>query len=280
MVEFFEQLSKVAVLVFVVTCMVTAGLGLSVHDIVAPLRRARLVAAALLANFVIAPCIAYALTELIPLDRSHAIGLLLLGSAAGAPFLPKLAELAHGDKAFAVGLMLLLMVGSVVFMPIALPLLVPGLSAEPWPILKPLLLTMLLPLSVGVFVKSRWTLRALPLQRVFGIVSNVSMLLAVLLLIGLNFQAMLGTFGTGAVAVGVAFVSLSLGAGYVLGGPHPTTRSVLGVGTGQRNIAAALLIATENFREDPGVTAMLLISTFAGVVVLVLAARRFAKPVR
>ncbi|MCE9567853.1 MAG: bile acid:sodium symporter, partial [Planctomycetes bacterium] len=212
-VEFFEQLSKVAVLVFVVTCMVAAGLGLSVHDIVAPLRRARLVAASLLANFVVAPGIAYALTELIPLDRSHAIGLLLLGGAAGAPFLPKLAELAHGDQAFAVGLMLLLMVGSVVFMPIALPLLVPGLSAEPWPILKPLLFTMLLPLSVGVFVKSRWVLRALVLRRAFKVVSNVSMLLAVLLLLGLIFRAMLGTFGSGAVAVGVVCISRSLGGG-------------------------------------------------------------------
>ena len=39
--------SKVAVLVFVVTCMVTAGLGLSVRDVVAPLRRTRLVLFAL-----------------------------------------------------------------------------------------------------------------------------------------------------------------------------------------------------------------------------------------
>jgi BASS family bile acid:Na+ symporter len=274
--EFLEVVANLAVLVFVVTCMVTAGLGLSMRDVVAPLRRARLVLLAVVANFVIAPALAYALTELVPLDRPHAIGLLLLGGAAGAPFLPKLAELAKGDLAFSVGLMLLLTVGSVVFMPVVLPVLIPGLSADPWPILRPLLVTMLLPLVAGMAVR-RWSGRwASRLRPGFGIVSNVSMVLAVVLLVGLNFQAMIGTFGSGAVAVAVLFVALSLAVGYSLGGPSPGTRSVLGLGTGQRNVAAALVIATQNF-DDPGVVVMLLVSTLAGLVVLVLAARYLAR---
>lgn len=273
--EFFEFLSKVAVLVFVVTCMVAAGLGLGVRDIAAPLRRGRLVLMALLANFVISPAIAFGLTEVITLDRPYAVGLLLLGGAAGAPFLPNLAELCKGDLAFAVGLMLLLMVGSVIFMPLVLPILIPGLSAEPWPLLRPLLFTMLLPLVAGILVRSRSQRWSSQLRPLFGRVSNVSMILTVALLIGLNFTAMLGTFGSGAVAVGVVFVSLSLAAGYALGGPAPTTRSVLGLGTGQRNIAAALLIATQNFRDAPGVVVMLLVTTIAGLLPLLLAARWF-----
>jgi BASS family bile acid:Na+ symporter len=102
------------------------------------------------------------------------------------------------------------------------------------------------------------------------------MILTVLLLIGLNFNAMLGTFGSGAVAVAVVFVSLTLAIGYVLGGPAPRTRSVLGLGTGQRNIAAALVIATQNF-TDPGVVVMLLVSTLAGLIPLLFAARCFAR---
>jgi BASS family bile acid:Na+ symporter len=275
--EFLEALSKVAVLVFVVTCMVTAGLGLGVGDIVAPLRRARLVLLAVAANFVIAPLIAYGLTELITLDRSYAIGLLLLGGAAGAPFLPKLAELAKGDLAFSVGLMLLLMVGSVVFMPVVLPVMIPGLSPEPWPLLRPLLFTMLVPLAAGVLVKSRSEAWAARLRPAFGVVSNASLILTVVLLIGLNSADMLGTFGSGAVALGVVFVTLTLAVGYALGGPAPTTRSVLGLGTGQRNIAAALLIATQNFPDEPGVVVMLLVTTLAGLIPLLAAARWFAR---
>jgi BASS family bile acid:Na+ symporter len=273
--EFWEPLSKLTVLVFVVSCMFMAGLGLGMRDVLAPLRRARLLALAVFANFVVAPAVAYALTRIVPLDRSYAIGLLLLGGAAGAPFLPKLAELAKGDLAFSVGLMLLLMVGSVVFMPLALPLLIPGLATEPWPLLRPLLFTMLLPLAAGMALKGRsekWSARLRP---GCGTVANVSMVLAVILLVALNFGAMVSSFGSGAALTGMLFVTLTLAVGYALGGPARGTRSVLGLGTGQRNVAAALLIATQNF-TDPGVVVMLLNTTLAGLVVLVIAARRFA----
>jgi BASS family bile acid:Na+ symporter len=272
----FESASKLAVLAFVVACMVAAGLGLRLRDLVGPLRRARLVAGAVAANFVAAPALAWALTELAPLDRAHAAGLLLLGGAAGAPFLPKLAEAARGDAAFSVALMLLLVVGSVAFMPLALPLLIPGLAADPWAILRPLLFTMLLPLAAGMIVKARSERWAAKLRRPVAAVSDVSMASAVVLLIGVNFGALLAAFGTGAVAVGVVFVALSLAAGYALGGPVPETRSVLALGTGQRNVAAALVIATQNF-ADPGVAVMLLVTTLSGLAVLLVAARRFAR---
>lgn len=274
--EFLEIVSKLAVLVFVVSCMSAAGMGLSLRDIIPPLRRARLVSFAIVANFVIAPALAYSLTQLVELDQSCAIGLLLLGGAAGAPFLPKLAKLAKGDFAFSVGLMLLLMIGSVAFMPIALPLMIPGLSAEPWPLLRPLLFTMLLPLAAGMVMKSRSDRWASKLRPFFEMVSNISLILTVLLLIGLNFTAIRGTFGSGAMAVGVLFVSLSLATGYALGGLAPTTRSVLGLGTGQRNIAAALLIATQNFPDEPRVVVMLLVTTLGGLAPLIIAGKWFA----
>jgi bile acid:Na+ symporter, BASS family len=135
---------------------------------------------------------------------------------------------------------------------------------------------MMLPLAAGMAVRSRSERWSSWLRPVFGMVSNVSMILAVVLLIGLNFRAMLGTFGTGAVAVAVVFVSISLAVGYALGGPALGTRSVLGLGTGQRNIAAALVIATQNF-TDPGVIVMLLVSTLTGLIVLWYVARRFAR---
>jgi BASS family bile acid:Na+ symporter len=271
-----EFVARVAVLVFVVACMAAAGLSLGVRDLVAPLRRTRLVAMALLANFGLAPALAYGLTKVVPLDRPYAIGLFLLGAAAGAPFLPKLAELARGDVAFSVGLMLLLTVGSVAFLPVVLPLVVPGVSPDPWPLLRPLLLTMLVPLAAGMVVRRYTEAWAGRLRRVLGPVSNVAMVVAVVLLVGLNFESLVGTFGSGAMAVGVVFVGLNLGAGYALGGPAPGTRSVLGLGTGQRNVAAALLIATQNF-TDPGVAVMLLVTTFAGLVVLIVAARWFGR---
>jgi len=277
--EAFEIVARAAVLVFVVACMANAGLGLAVGDVVASLRRGRLVALALLANFVVAPGAAYGLAAAFALERPHAMGLVLLGSAAGAPFLPKLAELARGDVAFSVGLMLLLTVGSAVFLPVALPLLVPGLSADPWPILRPILVTMLLPLAAGMLVRGRSERWANRLRPVVGLLANISMVAAVALLIGLNYGAMLDTLGSGAVAAALVFVLAMLAAGYALGGPAPAARSVLGLGTAQRNIAAALIVAGGN-SDDPRVVIMLLVTTIVGLLVLVPAARILGRPAR
>ena len=104
--------AKIALLAFLVSSMLAAGLSLTPHAILAPLRNLRLVLVALALNFVAAPVFALVLSIVIPLERPHAIGLVLLGGAAGAPFLPKLVEGAHGDLGFAVALMTLLTVGT------------------------------------------------------------------------------------------------------------------------------------------------------------------------
>jgi bile acid:Na+ symporter, BASS family len=100
-----ELSAKVAIFIFVVTSMLSVGLGLSPSQILESLRSTRLVFSFLAANFVLVPMLAYFIIRVIPLAPPLAIGILLLGTGAGAPFLPKLAEFARGNLAFAVGLM-------------------------------------------------------------------------------------------------------------------------------------------------------------------------------
>jgi predicted Na+-dependent transporter len=96
------------VLVFVISSMLSMGLSLTTKQIIDPLRNVRLVALALVANFILMPVFAYALTLILPLNESITIGLILLSTAAGAPFLPKLVEVAKGNITFSVGFMVLL----------------------------------------------------------------------------------------------------------------------------------------------------------------------------
>ena len=140
LMELLSKASTVAMLSFVVSSMLAMGAGLTIPQIAEPLRNARLVVLALLANFVVMPLCALALAKMLWLDEPFGIGLLLLGCAAGAPFLPKLAELAKGNLAFAVGAMVLLMVVTVGYLPIVLPLLLPGVTVNPWEIARSLLL--------------------------------------------------------------------------------------------------------------------------------------------
>jgi bile acid:Na+ symporter, BASS family len=272
-----QLVTKLSVLAFVIACMAMMGLSLTLQQIAAPLRKPRLVVAALVANFGVVPFIAYPLVKVFRLDPSYAIGLLLLAGAAGAPFLPKLAELAKGDIAFSVALMILLTVGSIVFLPLALPLLIPGVRVDAWSIARPLLVLMMLPLVIGMVLRTRRERFSLGLKVVLSKVSNCSLILLTILLIGRNWRILADTVGSGAVAAAALFILVSLAVGYLLGGSDPRIRSVLGLGTAQRNIAAALVIATSNF-PDPKVVAMLLVATIVGLIVLLIAAARFRRP--
>ena len=150
--DLLSKRATVATLGFVIPSMLAMGAGLTVAQIFAPLRNARLVVLALLANFVLMPLCAFALAKMLSLDEPLGVGLLLLGCAAGAPFLPKLAELARGNLPFAVGAMVLLMVITVAYLPTVLPLLLPGVTVNPVKIAQSLALLMLLPLAIGLFV--------------------------------------------------------------------------------------------------------------------------------
>src|SRR4026207_937646 len=95
--ELIQKTISLATLVFVLSSMLATGLGLTVSEIITPLRNARLLVLSLLANFVVMPLAAVGLAALLQLDQPLGVGLLLLGTAAGAPFLPKLAQIAKGN---------------------------------------------------------------------------------------------------------------------------------------------------------------------------------------
>ena len=184
---------------------------------------------------------AFALAKMLWLDEPFGLGLLLLGCAAGAPFLPKLAELAKGNLAFAVGAMVLLMVVTVGFLPVVLPLLIPGVAVDPWKIARSLVLLMLLPLAVGLALKARYGDLAARVKPALDWISNASLILLVCLITAANIDKVLQVFGTRGILAGLLFIALGFGTGWLLGGPDAGTKRVMALGTGQRNIAAALV---------------------------------------
>jgi bile acid:Na+ symporter, BASS family len=233
-----ERAVPIATLVFVLSSMLAMGLGLKVAEITAPLRNIRLVAMSLVANFVMMPLAAVVLARALRLDEPLGVGLLLLGVAAGAPFLPMLAQIARGNLAFAVALMVLLMVVTVGYLPLVLPILLPGVSVNPLQIARSLVLLMLLPLAGALAVNAKWPAAAARVKPLFDRLSSLGLILVVVLLIVVNFSDVLSVFGTGAILAGLLFIAMGYGVGWALGGPDADTRPVLGLGTAQRNIAA------------------------------------------
>jgi bile acid:Na+ symporter, BASS family len=275
--ELLQKAATVAMFAFVLSSMLAMGLGLTVSEIIAPLSNARLVVLSVLANFLLMPLGAVALATLLRLDQPLGVGLLLLGTAAGALFLPKLAQIAKGNLAFAVGLMVLLMVVTVGYLPLVLPLLLSGVSVNPAKIARSLFLLMLLPLAGALAVKARFADVAARTKPLLDRLSNLSLILLVLLITLANVNNVLAVFGTRGILGGLLFIALGFGLGWLLGGPGMDTRRVLALGTAQRNIAAALVVGSQSF-SDPKVVVMVVVVAIVGLLILMPLSRMLAKP--
>jgi BASS family bile acid:Na+ symporter len=273
--DILSKAATVAMLSFVVSSMLAMGAGLTVAKIIEPLRDVRLVVLALLANFALMPLGAFALAKALWLDEQLGVGLLLLGCAAGAPFLPKLAELAKGNLPFAVGAMVLLMVVTVGYLPLVLPLLLPGITVDPGKIARSLVLLMLLPLAVGLALKVRYDEVAARVKPWLDWLSNISLILLIMLISAANIDKVLQIFGTRGILAGLLFIAMGFGIGWLFGGTSSETKRVLALGTAQRNIAAALVVGSQSF-SDPKVVVMVIVVAIVGLIILMPLSRALA----
>jgi predicted Na+-dependent transporter len=271
MAHLLHLIEKVSLFVFLVSSMLGMGLSLAPSAILARLRDVRLVLLALGFNFILAPAFALLLTVIIPLQRGHAIGLLLLSSAAGAPFLPTLAKTARGDLVLSIALMALLTVGTLFFMPVALPFMIPGLHTNPWSIARPLILLIVLPLLAGMMIAARVPSLAVRAAPILIKIGNAFLLLFFVLLVVLNVRALLGVVGSGAIAAVAVYVTGLFAAGWIFGGAKVEVRGALGLATAARNFGAALVPASSNLR-DPAVAIMLIVSAVVCLVISFIAA--------
>ena len=276
LMDLLSKGATVVMLIWVVFSMLAMGTGLTLARITEPLRNLRLVLLALLANFVLMPIGAEALAKVLRLDEPFEVGLLLLGCAAGGPFLPTLAERAKGDPAFAVSTTVLLMVVTVGYPPIVLPLLFPGLTVDPWPIARFLVLLMLLPLAAGLGLNAFYEDLAARMKPILDRISNVSVILLVFLITAANIDKILQVFGTFGILAALLLTALGVGIGWLLGGRNVETKRVMALGTGQRNAAAALVVARESF-DDPKVVVMVIVVTIVGLIILMPLSRALAK---
>lgn len=269
--EILHLIEKLTVFVFLLSSMLGSGLGLTVQRLVAPLREIRLVLLALALNFLLAPALALLVINVIPLARGHAIALLLLSGAAGAPFLPKLVQNARSDPGVAAAVMVLLTLGTIIAMPFGLPLIISGLEADPWSIARPLVFLILLPLALGIAIRSYADSFALRIAPWLAKISTLSLLLLFGLLVSLNIPALIGVVGSGAILAGLVYVIALFVISWILGALVPHARSVLALATAARNFGAALAPAASSF-DDPSVIVALIVNAILGIVVSFLAA--------
>jgi BASS family bile acid:Na+ symporter len=236
-----QNLLGITLVAFMVGSLLEVGLKLRIGEAAVALRNAEFVTLSLVWAFGLCPMLALLLSRVVPLSEPYAIGLVLLGMAPSAPFFPMFAEKAGSEFGYVAAFMILASIGTVIFMPLATPVLLPGFEADVWTIARPLVFYIAVPLVIGLLiriVRPGFADRVLPLVRNITAIVTVSMLALVSWIYGAEFLQAIGTF---AIGTQLLFYALVAGCSYVMahGLPH-AQRSAIALGVCTRNIGAAL----------------------------------------
>ncbi len=257
--------ADIAIAAFAIVSMLSVGLGNSPRDVIRPLRHPPAVLRIVAANFVLVPALAWLVAKGLRLNDSLEIGIILVGAAAGAPVLIKLSEAAASRLDLTAALLVLVLPVTVLYMPLVLPLLLPGVDVPAMVVAVPLVLTMLVPLAAGLLGRARWPATAARVQPVMGRLATLALATLVIATVVANYRGIVDVGWRGVVAA----VIVILGAfviGYALGSSRHR-REVLGLGTAQRNISAATIVASQSF-DDPEAVVMVIVTSLIGLAVL------------
>lgn len=276
--DLIQTIFNPTVLIFTVSNLAAMGLQVMVPNLVAALRDKRFLALVLVWGWVLGPAIGYLITKALPLEEPYVIVVLLTSLAPCAPFLQQVVGKARGEMNFAAAFIPLTAVGTVVLMPLMAPMLIQGLTISTWALAKPLLLTVLLPLIIGVAIRKYAATLAnkiFPAVKAIAVLSTLALIVFCFVLYG---RAMLNTAGSFALLsmtlfmVGMGLITYRFGFGL-----KQAERSVMSLGMGTRNIAAVLAGALAIPNADPRIVVMVIMWTLWSVVLAFGAAPILAK---
>ena len=78
-------------------------------------------------------------------------------------------------------------------------------------------------------------------------IGSLGIMILLVVGLGLNVANVIGLIGSGGFLALLLFIAGSLAIGLLLGGRDPGVRNVLGLGTAQRNVSAAIVVTLANF---------------------------------
>ena len=210
-------------------------------------------------NFVVVPILVLAATKLCGFGFEITIGMILLAAAPFAPVVPVFARMARADLALAAGLTALFPLLSVFLTPLVCEMTLTQVAQAASvrfnvsEALLVLLATIVLPLGLGLTVQYVSTPFARRILRPVEIFSEAAGAMSLAFVTATEWQTIL-TVGWRPLLVMAVVSEICLLLGYSLGGSDRGARRVIGLGTSNRNIALALLMALQAFGGTPVVS--------------------------
>jgi BASS family bile acid:Na+ symporter len=252
-----------------VATMLAIGLRVHLAEVIAVARQTRLVAWALVANFLLVPLVTVGLLYLFAPQPMIAAGFLILAVCPGAPVGPLFASIAKADVPAAIGKMVILAGLSAVLSPLLLAGLLSRLGTDNelhvsyLSIVRTLLVTQMLPLMIGIGIYERAPRLAAWIAKPLNLLANLALLAVVVLLLIDQYETLADIRMRGWLGM-LLLLAASLAIGWLCGGPSLATRKSLSLTTSARNAAVGLVIASQSFAGTPAmpaVVAFALVST-------------------
>ena len=210
MYQFFQDLTRYALPVFVIATMFNVGLTQQPSAIGDNLRNWHFLVRMLLANFIIVPSLMYTLVNLVgDYTPAEAAGLMIMGVCAGAPFLIKLTQTSENDIALGATVMLVLMIATVVVAPVLLPFFIKGLDVDAWGIAQSLFLQMLLPIIVGMILAQAVSSFAEMIQPSVARIGNIALYVVLGATLVGYWPDIQDLIGTGSIAGGLVVLLIA-----------------------------------------------------------------------
>lgn len=258
-----DQVISLLVAVTLIEMSFATGLGVRLADVVGAAKDGQQLLGAGLANYVAVPAAAVTLILLVDADPLVAAGILILAVCPGAPYGPPLTALARGTTATSVGLMVILAGSSVVLAPLLLSVLLPlttggaNLHVDPLGMLAAIMVIQLLPLCCGLAIShwrpalaERWRSPMIAISKILNAATLALILIS-------QFPQLLDVVRPGGIIGMLILLGVSLGAGWIAGGPGSGDRKAVALTTAIRNVGLGLVITAGAFAGTPAATAVL-----------------------
>ncbi len=283
MEQLLQQIQTITIVIFMVGNLLEVGLRLEVSEARAALRNARFVVVSLLWCFVLGPGLAVLLTKILPLAEPYALGLVLLGLAPCSPAIPAMMRRSGGSLAYMSAFMLVAFAGTVVLMPLMVPWLAKGFTADTWTVAKPLLFLIVSPLIIGGAIRRANEALAEQAATIVRMVTGVDTFLLGACLLWLYRSDIFGAVGTYAIGTQILYYGLLGGASYLLGfGLSYEQKAPMVLGICTRNVGPALATSLAVPGAPQGAIAMCALASFLGAILSGYAAagllKRFCAP--
>jgi arsenite transporter len=276
--------ANLGAVIFIITSMVTLGLSNTVHQIFAPLKDKNLIIRVILVNFILVPALACLLVAGFALPPGLALGLILIGMAAGSPFLPRVTQIEAGKRELAGALGVLLTILSVFYIPVVVPFLGQGgRSIRPLYLFVAFVVMILLPLGIALRLRSGREEKVAKILPWLDRTSYGAFFAAFIGIIYVFFDQLAAIIGAGGFIAMIIFILAAFGIGYLCAGNKAGMRGVFAFGTAQRNLAVALVLPFLDLvlyygspGYDPNILIMILTSGLAGLIILMVLGKKLA----